>query len=372
MSHPAVPEPGLTGTGSGNQQQDRHAWATQGIEDLGGGVHRIPLPLPMAGLKAVNVYALLDDQGLDLIDAGMALVYARDRLIEALNELGREPGDVANYFITHAHRDHYTLAVELRRSGFGRIALGAGEQANLVAARELGHGDASGFLADLGRMGALEVAVKLGAQSSRENERPGAQEWEDPDRWLEDGTELDVRSMRLRAIHTPGHTRGHLVFHNEAAAVLFAGDHVLPHITPTIGFEPARNRLALRDYMGSLRLMLGLPDARLLPAHGPVQDSTHMRVRELLAHHEQRLAEMLQAMRPGRSTVYEVAQAIKWTRRQQRFADLEVVSQLLATGETAAHLEVLVLRGELTRQTDEDGVDHYEVATGASTRSAPA
>src|SRR5581483_6644699 len=230
MSHPAV------------QDGDRHAWATQGIEDLGNGVHRIPLPLPMAGLKAVNVYALVDDHGVDLIDAGMALGYARDRLTAALKELDREPGDVANYFITHAHRDHYTLAVELRRSGYGSIALGAGEQANLVAARELGHGDAGGFLADLQRMGALELAAKLSAGRDKGERPPGADEWEDPDRWLDDGTELDVRSMKLRAIHTPGHTRGHLVFHDAAASLLFAGDHVLPHITPTIGFEPARNR----------------------------------------------------------------------------------------------------------------------------------
>ncbi len=362
MSHPATPE------------SDRHAWAVSGVEDLGGGVHRIPLPLPMAGLRAVNVYAIMDEHGVDLIDAGMAFEQARDRLTAALKQLGCGLGDVGNYFITHAHRDHYTLAVELRRakraerggpavSGAGpagAIALGAGEQANLVAARELGRGDSSGFVADLRRMGALALAAKLGAAVS--DDRPGADEWEDPDRWIEDGTELVVRDRKLRAIHTPGHTRGHLVFHDERNASLFAGDHVLPHITPTIGFEPARNRLALRDYLGSLRLVLGLPDARLLPAHGPVQDSAHERVHELLAHHEQRLDEILQVMRPGRSTAYEVARAIRWTRRQQSFDQLELVSQLLATGETAAHLEVLVLRGRLTRHTDEDGTDRYEAA----------
>ena len=353
-------------------EADRHGWAEPGVEDLGGGVHRIPLPLPMAGLKAVNVYAIVDDQGVDLIDAGMVLVQARERLTGALRQLGCELGDVANYFITHAHRDHYTLAVELRRTEHsGRIALGVGEQANLVAARELGHGDASGFLADMRRMGALELAAKLGAGTGGDNDRPGASEWEDPDRWIEDGTEFEVRSRKLRAIHTPGHTRGHLVFHDAGNAALFAGDHILPHITPTIGFEPARNRLALRDYLGSLRLILGLPDARLLPAHGPVQESAHKRVDELLAHHEQRLEEILQAMLPGRSTAYEVAQAIRWTRRQQRYADLEIVSQLLAAGETAAHLEVLVLRGQLTRHTDEEGADHYEVVTAAATRSDP-
>jgi glyoxylase-like metal-dependent hydrolase (beta-lactamase superfamily II) len=350
---------------------DRHAWALPGAEDLGGGVHRIPLPLPMAGLKAVNVYALTDSEGIDLIDSGMGLKYARSALADALASLGFELGDISNYFITHAHRDHYTLAVELRRTlGTGRIALGAGEQANLVAARALGHGDGGGFLADLQRMGALALAERAQTSSGRPQDRPGAEEWEDPDSWIADGTSLSVRGRELRAINTPGHTRGHLVFHDAAASVLFAGDHVLPHITPTIGFEPARNRMALRDYMSSLRLILTLPDARLLPAHGPVQESAHKRVDELLLHHETRLEQILDAMTSGRSTAYEVARSIRWTRRQQRYDDLEWVSQLLAVGETAAHLEVLVLRGLLTRETDADGSDHYSLVAEAS-REAP-
>jgi glyoxylase-like metal-dependent hydrolase (beta-lactamase superfamily II) len=289
----------------------------------------------------------------------MAYGRGRDQLAAAITELGAELGDVRNFFITHVHRDHYTLAVELRRTAPHRISLGAGEQANLIAARALAHGDGGDFLADLQRMGALELAAKLGASGT---ERPGSEEWEDPDSWLADGAVLRTRGRSLTAIHTPGHTQGHLVYHDAANGTLFAGDHILPHITPTIGFEPARNRMALRDYMDSLRLILTLPDARLLPAHGPVQDSTHKRVHELLAHHEQRLSEIVDAMTPGRSTAYEVAKAIRWTRRQQRFDELELVSQLLAAGETATHLDVLVLRGQLTRSTDADGIDRYELA----------
>jgi glyoxylase-like metal-dependent hydrolase (beta-lactamase superfamily II) len=345
-------------------EPDRYSWAQAGTEDLGGGVHRIPLPLPMAGLKAVNVYALIDETGVDLIDAGMGLANARDRLTGALKELGCELGDIRNFFITHVHRDHYTLAVDLRRSRYGSIWLGVGEQANLAAARATARGEGGAFLTDLNWMGAAELAVKIEASGA---DRPLPGEWDEPDTWLADGTELEVRSRTLRAIHTPGHTRGHLVYLDSAASVLFAGDHILPHITPTIGMEPARNRGALRDYMDSLRLVLTLPDTRLLPAHGPVQASTHKRVHELLAHHEQRLAEILDAMAPGRSTAYEVAQAIRWTRRQLRFAELDTISQLLAVGETASHLELLVVRGQLIRHAGADGTDHYEVAT----RSAP-
>ena len=83
---------------------DRHAWAEPGVEDLGGGLYRIPLPLPGDALKAVNVYAIAGDDGVDLIDAGMALVQARDRLTEALGEIGYGLGDIRNFFITHIDR----------------------------------------------------------------------------------------------------------------------------------------------------------------------------------------------------------------------------------------------------------------------------
>jgi glyoxylase-like metal-dependent hydrolase (beta-lactamase superfamily II) len=117
--------------------------------------------------------------------------------------------------------------------------------------------------------------------------------------------------------------------------------------------------MALRDYLSSLRLMLKLPDARLLPAHGPVQDSTHARVTELLDHHEARLAEAFEAAQAGAATAYEVAKAVRWTRRRQSFADLDLMNQFMATGETAAHLEVLVTRGQLTRRTTAEGTVLY-------------
>jgi hypothetical protein len=105
--------------------------------------------------------------------------------------------------------------------------------------------------------------------------------------------------------------------------------------------------------------MLTLPDARLLPAHGPVRDSTHVRVNELLAHHEARLAQTLEVASAGPVTAFAAAAALPWTRRKRRFAELDPMNQLLAVGETAAHLEVLVLRGQLVRVTSPDGVDFY-------------
>jgi glyoxylase-like metal-dependent hydrolase (beta-lactamase superfamily II) len=211
----------------------------------------------------------------------------------------------------------------------------------------------------LRRLGAPELEASLAAAN---RDAPANVQWEDPDRWLPDGTDLELRTRTLRAVHTPGHTRGHLVFHDAAAQLMFAGDHVLPQITPSIGFEAAGSRMALGNYLSSLARTLALPDARLLPAHGPVTASTHDRVKELLAHHDARLAETFSAVQAGHATPYEVAKAIRWTRRERSFGELDLFSQILAINETAAHLEVLTVRRQLTREVSAEGADLYQVA----------
>jgi glyoxylase-like metal-dependent hydrolase (beta-lactamase superfamily II) len=349
------------GTSRAPARDDRNAWAEPGVEDLGGGLYRIPLPLPGDALTAVNVYAIASEDGVDLIDAGMALVQARERLAEALGQLGYGLPDIKNFFITHIHQDHYTLAVELRTTLRGQITLGEHERANMAAIRAVHDGQREpGFIEMLPALGAAELAEQVrGILGSRFADPNLQLTWDDPDHWLADGAVLELPSRTLRAIHTPGHTSGHVVFHDEAAAMLFAGDHVLPHITPSIGLQPVVTRLALDQYLGSLRLMLALPDARLLPAHGPVRDSTHARVNELLAHHETRLEQTLEVASGGPVTAFTVAGELPWTRRQRKLADLDPMNQLLAVGETAAHLEVLVLRGQLARFTSPEGVDFY-------------
>ncbi|MGH3279909.1 MAG: MBL fold metallo-hydrolase, partial [Trebonia sp.] len=344
-------------------RDDRHAWAESGVEDLGGGLYRIPLPLPNDALTAVNVYALVSDDGVDLIDAGMALAQARERLTASLEQLGYGLPDIRNFFITHIHQDHYTLAVELRTTLRGKITLGEAERTNMAAIRDVSAGRAEvGFIEMLGPMGAAGLAKQVRAHVAPRLADPQPKlQWSDPDRWLPDGAVIDLPGRSLRAIHTPGHTTGHVVFHDEAAGLLFAGDHVLPHITPSIGFQPVITRSSLIQYLSSLRLMLTLPDTRLLPAHGPVQPSTHARVHQLLEHHETRLAHTLEAAAGGPVTAFAAAGALPWTRRQRKFADLDIMNQLLATGETSAHLEVLVARGQLRRERSPDGIDRYRV-----------
>jgi glyoxylase-like metal-dependent hydrolase (beta-lactamase superfamily II) len=318
---------------------DRHAWERPGAYEVAPGVHRIPLPLPGDHLKAVNVYAIDAGDQVVLIDGGWTTPKSIDALEQGLAMIERQLRDVREFLVTHVHRDHYTQALAVRRLTGSRVALGAAEQVNLELTRTAPTGTVS---ADLRRAGAAGLASALPPWPP-----PDPADWEDPDWWLTDGLDVAAGARRLRVIATPGHTRGHVVFHDRSAHVLFGGDHELaPSVSP------------LADYLASLRLMLRLPDAALLPAHGPVTTSTHARVEELLAHHEQRLTATATAVDRGASCGFEVATGMTWTRHERRLDELDLFAQSMAIHETVAHLRVLVERGWL-RAAVVDGVERF-------------
>lgn len=333
------------------------SWDAPGVYTVAPGVHRLPLPLPDKGLHAVNVYLVEEESGPVLVDSGHATTKARAALREGLAAIGYDERAVQRCLVTHVHRDHYTQAVELRRSSGLRIGLGIRERASLAVAADETLDPLAAQLLMLRACGAAELA-----ELNRDSDH-GLPEgiWEEPDEWLRASDVVDLGSRRLDVLETPGHTRGHVVFRDDEAALLFAGDHVLPHITPSIGFEPVSGPLPLRDYLASLRLVRGLPDTWLLPAHGRVTRSVHARVDELLEHHAQRLSVSLAEILAGARTAYEVATRLRWTQRHRAFADFSPFNQMLAVLETQAHLDVLVDRGRLARFEDA-GVLHYEAA----------
>ena len=331
-------------------------WTEPGADPVAPGVWRIPLPLPGDGLKAVNVYAVRDGDGVTLIDGGWALDVAERELERALGTVGLGLGDIRRFLVTHSHRDHYTQAVAVRRRFGTRVLVGAGERHTIERITTPGHRAGQSHWDLMLRHGAEPVLAALRAEVGRPES--GDQGYELPDAYIPGGERFAVGDRTLEAIATPGHTRGHLVFLDRAAGLLFAGDHVLPHITPSVGFEVDPPRLALGGYLGSLRLVRSLPDAVMLPAHGPPGGSVHARVDELLDHHDVRLAQAAAALRAGPRTAYEVATQLHWTSRQRRLADLDTFNQMLAVLETALHLELLADRGTVTAK-EVDGVIGY-------------
>jgi glyoxylase-like metal-dependent hydrolase (beta-lactamase superfamily II) len=337
---------------------DRHSWAQTGAEEVADRVFRIPLPMPQDGLRAVNVYVIVGDDRITLIDSGWAVASSRDALAVGLGRLEKSFADIRQFLVTHAHADHYAQASVLREEIGARISIGGDERPNFEQTlRNIRAGESPKRTETLRRAGAIELLSLLSRPTSTKPEL--ARQWQAPDEWLEEGIEVVAEDRRLRVVPTPGHTRGHVVFHEEQAKLLFSGDHILPHITPSIGLDVASSTWPLRDYIDSLKLIKSRPDAALLPAHGPVRASAHLRADELISHHEIRLNAALRAVKSGASTAFEVAKILKWTYHESSLDELNPQHQSMAVGEAMAHLDVLVLFGVIYSDKDLDGIEHY-------------
>jgi len=102
-----------------------------------------------------------------------------------------------------------------------------------------------------------------------------------------------VGDWNLRAIHTPGHTRGHLCFLHPRTRSLFTGDHV-PGGSGTVIIDPPEGDMAA--YVASLERLLEEPIETLFPGHGSPQGAAHRRIRGLLEHRLAREVGVLAAL----------------------------------------------------------------------------
>lgn len=326
-------------------------WTEPGAWKVQDGIYRIPLPLPLDGLAAVNVYLIETSEGPVLIDGGWAIQEARDTLERCLGSLGFGFADIHRFLVTHAHRDHFTLATVLGREYGTDVALGADERPALELVHDMELED-NPFFDLLVTAGAREIADRWTAKVAK----PEREDWTFPTGWLEGDHQIDLSGRTVEALHTPGHTPGHFVFAERETGLLFSGDHVLPNITPSIGFTVPAPPLPLRDFIDSLVKVRSLPDLFLLPAHGPIGASSHARVDQLLTFHEDRLVLCLEALARGPSTSHQIAQELGWTRHSRNYSELDLFGQGMASLETKAHLELLVARGSATRTAHSDGV----------------
>ena len=157
-----------------------------------------------------------------------------------------------------------------------------------------------------------------------------------PNRILEDGEVLAGPGYTLTAIGTPGHTTDHLAFSLEEDESLFSGDHVMAWST-TVVVPPDGS---MRDYMASLRKIIGRPEATYWPGHGgPVRNPQNF-VNALLVHRQWREAAILRCLASGDTTVGTIVAHL--------YRDLAPALRGAAGQSVLAHIVDLVERGQVT------------------------
>jgi len=301
------------------------------------------------------VYALEDRQGIVLLDTGSSHRDSIAALQLGLAAIGARITDISGILCTHGHYDHYGLATQLSATSGASIALGEHEVGlvRAVADRDLHRHS----MQERHRWLRYHGADALVEPTARAEQRRGsiAHAWRLPDQLLRDGDLVELDGRHLQVIGTAGHTRGHVVYFDVCHRLLFAGDHVLPRITPSLGFEPFPDGRALELFLTSLEDVRDLGVDQVLPGHGAEFADLRGRVDALIAHHRERLAICMDVLSDGvPHSAKEVADRLKWTRRDRSFSELDVFNRMLAVMETVTHLEWLVLRGRLRREGNEE------------------
>ncbi|NND84699.1 MAG: MBL fold metallo-hydrolase, partial [Acidimicrobiia bacterium] len=173
-----------------------------------------------------------------------------------------------------------------------------------------------------------------------------------PHETVSDGDTIPIGDGRsLEVIYTPGHEIAHICLKDSTTGVLFSGDHVLPRITPYVGFEdPERDPNPLGNFMASLQRIVDGDHGVTYPAHGDIVERGSARAEQIILHHERRLNDTMGEI---------VDPATAWDVMGEIFRpNLDLFHKRLALRETLSHLELLVL-DHRAHKGEEHGLWHY-------------
>lgn len=319
------------------------------------GVFVLHLPLPMKP-TIVNVYLVRgsrderDDADWALVDTGIG---SRDSIAtfrECLESVGCRAAQIRKIIVTHHHPDHFGCAGPHKESTGADVYI---HPAEMERSQYFMPSDRPQWVMDWFTTHGLPVE-RFGRIPQQRDFWQGLYRTAPMDIALADGLRIPVGDRTLEIVWTPGHAPGHCIVYAPDERWMIAGDHLLPRITPHVGFGPSTQGDPLGDFIASQRKIQALDVDLVFPAHGGVIEDHVKRSNQIIQHHHVRLEQILDIVRRESRTAYEIA------RRAFDFDDDSPVTyQFPATFETLAHIEYLRLQGRIAAATGRDGVIRY-------------
>jgi hydroxyacylglutathione hydrolase len=184
------------------------------------------------GIAATNAYLIADEQ------TGQAVIFdAPDHTVAPLvDEAVKRGWDIIGLWLTHGHFDHLAdHALVTKKFPNAKVLIHELDEPRLQKPGT--------------KMFPLTFSIPP----------------RNADGYVSDGQKLQLGSMEVQVIHTPGHAPGHVMYYFPQQAILVGGDLI-------IGGSVGRTDLPDADYatlQKSIRRIMQLPpETQLLPGHG--------------------------------------------------------------------------------------------------------
>lgn len=314
------------------------------LTEVAQGVFELRLPIPFEdGL--VNVFLFPDGDAVDLLDCGMNSDESVEVIRNAIGHLGAKR--LRKLVVTHIHPDHYGAAGTFAGQGHADLYIHRLE-VPLVHPRYV---ELDQLVKEVRAYLLVNGVPTDDAEVLSNSQRALSQvvKTADPSVQLDGAETLPMGRRSLRVEWTPGHSPGHICLYDRQDKLLFAGDHMLPELSPNIGLHPQSTPDPLHEYLDGLRRLAAYEPVLILPSHGRPFTGAPARVSVLEAHHKRRLDRVVEIVGSGKETAWEVALEL-WGPRENLY------EKRLALQEALAHLQALGVDDRVEKRVTPESV----------------
>jgi len=237
-----------------------------------------------------------------VIDAASKDESEQNRLFELIDSFIEKGSVCKAIIVSHLHKDHFGGETSLKKHLREKFGLDVPLAAHKITAESL--------------RGEVEI-----------------------EQFIEDEEVFELKddagaAFELKALHTPGHARGHLCFYDEEKGFLLSSDNVVG--AGTVVIAPPEGDMS--DYLSSLERMKNLPNLRFLcGSHGAAVFDAKGKIEEYIAHRRTREQQVLEAFLGGAKTPAEIVKIV--------YEKLNPMLFPLAEKSVSAHLAKLAQDG---------------------------
>jgi glyoxylase-like metal-dependent hydrolase (beta-lactamase superfamily II) len=327
------------------------------LEKIDEEIYKIKINLPFRWTPEMNVYIITGDE-VTLIDTGPGDPTSFQAISDGLKGIGLELTDINRIINTHEHVEHFAGDENIKR------ASGASVSAHKKAANIIQNFNQ--YVSELFKtIQDAEIEPRMKSVAEGYLSFQAAISSTKVENLLNEGDVVDLGSVILKVIHTPGHAPGHICLYDEERKILFSGDHVIGTGTPFVGYgitDMIVGRVAsklgikivehgnMTDYLNSLERLLSLDMKVILPSHGPIITEPYKKIREDMDRKLLREQMILKALESGEETLDGLT--------QKAYGSFQL--DYLLRGSTLAYIDRLLALGKIEK-VERGGQTYYKL-----------